>query len=185
MLSMNPQGVIYNGTFSKLLSPGLRVGFVVAPPSIIGKLVQVKQAADLHTPSFTQRIVYEVIKDGFLDGHIPMIRELYASQCKVMLDAMAEHFPRSARWSAPRGGMFIWVTLPAEIDCQILLEQAISQQVAFVPGAPFYSQAAEQNTLRLSFVTVPADKIQLGIKRLGSLINEMLRTQSKRVTSTR
>jgi 2-aminoadipate transaminase len=114
-----------------------------------------------------------------------MIRELYASQCKVMLDAMAEHFPRSARWSAPRGGMFIWVTLPAEIDCQILLEQAISQQVAFVPGAPFYSQAAEQNTLRLSFVTVPADKIQLGIKRLGSLINEMLRTQSKRVTSTR
>jgi 2-aminoadipate transaminase len=172
LLSMNEQGVIYTGSFSKLLSPGLRVGYVIAPEPIFRKLVQVKQAADLHTPSFTQRIVHQVIKDGFLEEHIPTIRALYASQCRVMLDALAAHFPESARWSCPEGGMFIWVTLPEGIDCAALLERAVARNVAFVPGAPFFSSAPEHNKMRLSFVTVPAAKIWAGVKVLGELIAE-------------
>jgi 2-aminoadipate transaminase len=172
--SMNPDGVVYTGSFSKLLSPGMRVGYVIAPAPIYAKLVQVKQAADLHTPSLTQRIVYEVIEDGFLETHIPRIRELYARQCAAMLEALQQHFPASVRWNAPQGGMFIWVTLPAQLDSARLLEKAIAQKVAFVPGAPFFCAAPQQNTLRLSFVTVPAEKIRAGIERLGALIRAEL-----------
>ena len=93
LLSMMPDQVVHMGSFSKVLAPGLRVGYVIAPPDVHRKLVQAKQAADLHTPSFTQRIVYEAVKDGFLDTHIPTIRALYGERCKVMLDAMKEHFP--------------------------------------------------------------------------------------------
>jgi 2-aminoadipate transaminase len=128
----------------------------------------------LHTPSFTQRIVYEVIKDGFLDTHIPTIRELYAKQCSAMLAAMKEYFPTQAHWNAPQGGMFIWVTLPQHVDCDQLLQKAIANNIAFVPGAPFFSGAPERNTMRLSFVTVPVEKIQQGIKRLGELIADLL-----------
>ncbi len=170
LFSMNQSGVLYTGSFSKLLSPGMRVGYVIAPDAIYRKLVQAKQAADLHTPSFTQRIVYEVIKDGFLDTHIPTTRDLYGKQCNAMLDALQAYFPKEAHWNAPQGGMFIWVTLPKQIDCTKLLEKAIANNIAFVPGAPFYSGTPERNTLRLSFVTVPVEKIQEGIKKLGKLI---------------
>jgi 2-aminoadipate transaminase len=170
LLSMNPDGVVHMGTFSKLLAPGLRVGYVIAPPELNRKLVQAKQAADLHTPSFTQRIVYEAVKDGFLDQHIPTIRALYAQQCQTMVDALAKYFPPSATWNRPEGGMFIWVKLPAHIDSMALLDQAIAQNVAFVPGAPFYANDPQSNTLRLSFVTVPQAKIEEGIARLGALI---------------
>lgn len=174
LLSMNADGVVYTGSFSKVLAPGLRVGFVVAPDAIYGKLVQAKQAADLHTPSFTQRIVYEVVKDGFLDQHIPTIRDLYGKQCAAMLSALKQYFPPQAQWNAPQGGMFIWVTLPKHVHCGELLKKAIANNIAFVPGAPFFSGVPEHNTLRLSFVTVPAEKIQIGIKRLGELIAEAL-----------
>jgi 2-aminoadipate transaminase len=170
LFSMHQQGVLYTGSFSKLLAPGMRVGYVIAPDTIYRKLVQAKQAADLHTPSFTQRIVYEVIKDGFLETHIPTIRDLYGKQCQAMLAALKQYFPTQARWNAPQGGMFIWVTLPKHIDCSKLLEKAIANNIAFVPGAPFFSGTPEHNTLRLSFVTVPEEKIQQGIKKLGELI---------------
>ena len=173
--SIYPEGVLYTGSFSKLLSPGMRVGYVVAPEAIFKKLVQVKQAADLHTPSFTQRIVHEVIKDGFLDQHIPAIRELYAHQCQAMLAALKQHFPSAAHWNPPQGGMFIWVSLPPQIDTTRLLEQAIARDVAFVPGAPFFCATPQTNTLRLSFVTVPVEKIQTGVARLGELIAGELR----------
>jgi 2-aminoadipate transaminase len=178
LLSMNQSGVLYTGSFSKLLAPGLRVGYVIAPDVIYKKLVQAKQAADLHTPSFTQRIVYEVIKEGFLDQHIPTIRTLYAKQCAAMLEAMQQHFPKEASWNAPQGGMFIWVTLPKSIDTEKLLEKAIAYNIAFVPGAPFFSGNPERNCLRLSFVTVPVEKIQQGVKMIGELIAAELATQS-------
>jgi 2-aminoadipate transaminase len=142
--------------------------------------VQAKQAADLHTPSFTQRIVYEAVKDGFLDEHIPTIRDLYGQQCEAMLAALRTYFPKEAHWNAPRGGMFIWVTLPKHVDCTKLLEKAIANNIAFVPGAPFYSGTPEHNTLRLSFVTVPVEKIQLGMKRLGELIAEEIQAEATR-----
>ena len=173
LLSMNPEGVVHMGSFSKVLAPGLRVGYLIAPEGLHRKLVQAKQAADLHTPSFTQRMVYEVVKDGFLDRHVPEICALYADQCRVMLDALSRHFPASARWNRPEGGMFIWVKLPPGVDSSALLIKAIAQNVAFVPGAPFYANEPQTNTLRLSFVTVPPEKIEEGMTRLGKLVKEV------------
>ena len=170
MVAMNPNGVIYMGSFSKVLTPGIRLGYVVAPLPLVRKLEQAKQAADLHTAQLTQMVVHEVVKDGFLAQHIPTIRALYAQQCQVMLDAMAQHFPSSVTWTRPEGGMFIWVTLPRHIDSMKLLDEAIAEHVAFVPGAPFYANEAQHNTLRLSFVTVPPEKIREGIAKLGGLI---------------
>jgi 2-aminoadipate transaminase len=137
---------------------------------LIRKLEQAKQAADLHTAQLTQMVVHEVIKDGFLTSHIPTIRKLYADQCQAMLAALTEFFPASVTWTKPEGGMFIWVTLPEHIDSMRLLDEAIAQNVAFVPGAPFFANAAKHNTLRLSFVTVPKEKIREGVAKLGKLI---------------
>jgi 2-aminoadipate transaminase len=173
LLSLAPAAganVIRLGSFSKVLAPGLRLGYIAANRAIINKLVQAKQATDLHTSTLTQMAVYEIIKDGFLTQHLPVVRELYRKQCGYMLDAIAEHFPSDVAYTRPEGGMFIWVTLPAHIDSSVLLAQAIAEKVAFVPGAPFYASAPVHNTLRLSFVTVPETKIRAGIATLGRLI---------------
>jgi 2-aminoadipate transaminase len=170
MLSMAPDHIVHLGSFSKVLAPGLRVGYIIAPEELIFKLVQAKQATDLHTPSFTQRIVYEVIKDGFLDTHVPTIRELYRNQCAAMLASLERYMPEGVSWNRPEGGMFVWVNLPAQIDSMKLLEEAVAQNVAFVPGGPFFASEAQHNTLRLSFVTVPPAKIDEGVSRLGALI---------------
>jgi len=170
MVAMNPEGVIYMGSFSKVLTPGIRLGYVCAPLPLVRRLELAKQAADLHTAQLTQMVVYDVVKDGFLDQHIPTIRTLYGNQCQAMLDAMDQHFPKEVTWTRPEGGMFIWVTLPKQIDAMKLLDQAIAARVAFVPGAPFYATDPETNTLRLSFVTVPPERIREGIAILGQLI---------------
>jgi len=170
MLTMNPDGVIYMGSFSKVLTPGIRLGYVVAPLPLMHKLEQAKQAADLHTAQLTQMVVYEVIKDGFLDEHIPTIRTFYSGQCDIMLDALKKYFPASVSWTKPDGGMFIWVTLPKHIDSMALGREAIAQNVAFVPGVPFYAGVPETNTMRLSFVTVSPEHIYEGIEKLGKLI---------------
>ncbi|MBV7535332.1 PLP-dependent aminotransferase family protein [Duganella sp. sic0402] len=170
MVAMNPDGVIYMGSFSKVLTPGIRLGYVVAPLPLARRLELAKQAADLHTSQLTQMVVHEVIKDGFLEQHIPKIRALYGDQCQVMLDAMAQHFPAGVEWTKPEGGMFIWVTLPKHINAMQLLDEAIAQKVAFVPGSPFYANEPASNTLRLSFVTVPPERIRHGIEILGKLI---------------
>ncbi|MBU6494409.1 MAG: PLP-dependent aminotransferase family protein, partial [Burkholderiales bacterium] len=178
LLSLAPDQVIHLGSFSKVLAPGLRLGYVIAPPAVHFKLVQAKQAADLHSPSLLQRVVYEVVKDGFLDAHIPTIRQLYSAQCRAMLDALARHMPTGAHWNQPAGGMFIWVTLPGNIDTMQLLEQAVAHNVAFVPGAPFFANGAPTNTLRLSFVTVPPAKIEQGVATLAGLITAALDRQA-------
>jgi len=170
MVAMNPDGVIYMGSFSKVLTPGIRLGYVVAPLPLVRRLELAKQAADLHTSQLTQMVVHEVIKDGFLQQHIPKIRSLYGNQCQAMLDALTEFFPAGVEWTRPEGGMFIWVTLPKHIDAIKLLDEAIAQKVAFVPGAPFYANDPATNTLRLSFVTVPPERIRTGIAILGKLI---------------
>jgi len=174
LLSMNPDGVIYMGSFSKVLAPGLRLGYVVAPPALHFKLCQAKQAADLHTPTFTQRVAYETIKDGLLDTHIPTIRALYSKQCNVMLDALSRHMPAGVKWNKPEGGMFIWVELPEGLDSMAILEQAVARNVAYVPGAPFYASNPRLNTLRLAFVTVPAERIEQGVTILGDLLREAI-----------
>jgi 2-aminoadipate transaminase len=170
MLDMNPDGIVYMGSFSKVLTPGIRLGYVVAPLPLVRRLELAKQAADLHTAQLTQMVVHEVVKDGFLARHIPTIRTLYANQCQAMLAAMDECFPAGVSWTRPEGGMFIWVTLPRHIDAMRLLDQAIAARVAFVPGAPFYANEPQINTLRLSFVTVSPARIREGIAILGKLI---------------
>jgi 2-aminoadipate transaminase len=172
LLSMAPDHIVYLGSFSKVLAPGLRVGYLIAPEELHFKLVQAKQATDLHTPSFTQRVVHEVVKNGFLDTHVPAIRALYRDQCQAMLAALERYMPKGVKWNQPEGGMFVWVDLPASIDSMNLLEAAITQNIAFVPGGPFFANEAQRNTLRLSFVTVPPAKIDEGIARLAALIRE-------------
>ncbi|MBO9536059.1 PLP-dependent aminotransferase family protein [Herbaspirillum sp.] len=175
MLSMNPSGVIYMGSFSKVLTPGIRLGYVVAPRPLVLKMEQAKQATDLHTAQLTQMVVYEAIKDGFLDQHVPTIRKLYGDQCQAMLDALQQYFPAGCSWSKPEGGMFVWVTLPKHIDTGALLNEAVEKEkVAFVPGAPFFANTPEKNTMRLSFVTVPPEQIRAGVERLGKLIASKL-----------
>jgi len=172
LLSMAPDHIVHLGSFSKVLAPGLRVGYIIAPEELHFKLVQAKQATDLHTPSFTQRVVHEVVKDGFLDTHVPTIRALYRDQCQSMLAALERYMPEGVSWNRPEGGMFVWVDLPAGIDSMKLLEAAVAQNVAFVPGGPFFANEAQSNTLRLSFVTVPPAKIDEGVARLAALIRE-------------
>ena len=168
--------VIRLGSFSKVLAPGLRLGYIVAPAEIIDKLVQIKQATDLHSPTITQMAVFEAIKGGFLNEHLPAVRDLYKRQCQYMLDAMDEYFPEGVQWTRPEGGMFLWVTLPDHMDAQELLHLAVENKVAFVPGEPFYAAGtkAQRNTLRLSFVTVTEDRIREGIQTLARLIQEQM-----------
>lgn len=172
--SLAPKQVIHLGSFSKVLAPGLRLGYVIADDALIAKLVQIKQAADLHTPSFTQQVVYEIVSQGFLKGHIPEIRTLYAERCRAMLAALKKHMPEGVHWNRPEGGMFIWVTLPESLDSTELLTEAIRERVAFVPGAPFYATSPRANTFRLSFVTVEPARIEEGVQRLGRLVARQL-----------
>ena len=174
LAARNPDGVVYLGSFSKVLAPGLRLGYVVAPREIAPKLLQAKQAADLHTPGFNQRVVHEIVKDGFLDRHVPQIRALYKAQRDAMLAALDRHMPPGVRWNRPAGGMFLWVELPATMSATDLLPPAVARGVAFVPGAPFYAQAGQVNTLRLSYVTASAAEIETGVAALGATVRAAL-----------
>ncbi len=179
LTSRNPDNSIYLGSFSKVLAPGLRLGYIVAPSFLMPKLLQAKQAADLHTPTFNQRIVVEVLKDGFLDRHVPTIRELYKSQCHVMLDALEQEMSGlDVSWNKPIGGMFLWVRLPAGLSAVDLLPKAVDRGVAFVPGVPFYASNPDPRTMRLSYVTASADQIRRGIAALAETIREALAVQS-------
>ena len=175
LLARWPEGVIYLGSFSKILAPGLRLGYVVAPPALYPKLLQAKQAADLHTPGFNQRVVAEVIKDGFLDRHVPTIRARYHAQRDVILAALARELGETgARWTEPQGGMFVWVRLPEGLDAQALLPAAVDAGMAFVPGAPFYAEQPDARTLRLSFVTATPAEIERGMAALGQVVRAAL-----------
>jgi len=167
-----PEGTVYLGSFSKVLAPGLRLGYVVAPKALGPKLLQAKQAADLHTPGFNQRVVHEVIRDGFLLKHVPTIRERYRAQRDAMSAALKAHMPSGCRWNTPRGGMFFWIELPAGMDAVALFPKAVARGMAYVPGAAFYADQARANTLRLSFVTVSPEEITRGIEMLAQTLKE-------------
>jgi 2-aminoadipate transaminase len=172
LTARNPEGCIYLGSFSKVLAPGLRLGFIVAPPVMFPKLLQAKQAADLHSPGFNQRMIAEVMKDGFLDRHIPTIRALYKSQRDAMLAALKKDMPSDVSWNTPVGGMFLWARLPEGMNAQELLPKAVDKGVAFVPGAAFYNDHADPRSMRLSFVTPNVDEIRTGVAALAAAIRE-------------
>ncbi|MES2939739.1 MAG: PLP-dependent aminotransferase family protein [Pseudomonadota bacterium] len=175
LAARNPEGVIYMGSFSKVLAPGIRMGFVVAPHAMVPRLLQVKQAADVHTAIFNQRVVTEVIKDGFLDRHVPKIRTMYKAQRDVMLAALERELgDLDASWNKPDGGMFLWVRLPEGVDAAALLPKAVENGVAFVPGTAFYASDPDPRTMRLSFVTASVEQINTGIAALGATIRQAM-----------
>jgi 2-aminoadipate transaminase len=164
--------VIYLSTFSKTLAPGLRLGWVIAPPEVISKLVQAKQGADLHTATFNQMVAYEVSRGGFLDRHIHLIRKVYGERREVMLASMDRFFPPEVEWTHPQGGLFLWGTLPSYMDANDLLRACLDRKVAFVPGEHFHPTGGGKNTMRINFSNATPENIQEGINRLGTTIAE-------------
>jgi len=165
-----PEGVLYLGSFSKVLAPGLRLGYIVAPALLYPKLLQAKQAADLHTAIFNQRVVYDVLASGMLDEHVQAIRARYRRHRDAMAAALDRHMTGLAVWERPVGGMFFWLELAHGLDAMALLPDAVEAGVAYVPGAPFYAQSPRADTLRLSFVTVPPEKIEAGVAALAGVL---------------
>jgi 2-aminoadipate transaminase len=178
LCARNPQGCIYLGSFSKILAPGLRLGYMVAPKSVYPKLLQAKQAADLHSPGFNQRVAFEVMQNDFLQHHTAGIRALYRAQRDAMLEALTLHFPPAdgepmLQWNRPAGGMFLWARLRQGLGAAELLPRAVARGVAFVPGAPFFAGDADARCLRLSFVTPSVEEIRHGVAALAQAIREM------------
>jgi 2-aminoadipate transaminase len=173
LTARNPDGCVYLGSFSKILAPGLRLGYLVAPKQLYPKLLHAKQASDLHTPNFNQRVVARLMRDGFIERHIPSIRALYKAQRDAMLAALdTEMAGLDVSWNAPEGGMFLWARLPAGMNAHELLPKAVENGVAYVAGAPFYAGNVNLSTLRLSFVTASSEQIRKGIAALARTIRE-------------
>jgi 2-aminoadipate transaminase len=174
--------VIYLSTFSKLLAPGLRLAWVIAPEQVIRKLVITKQGADLHTASFNQYVAYEVGKGGFLDEHVKYIRAVYKERRDVMLEMMEEMFPPEVTWTRPAGGMFLWGIMPEHMDAAEVLKVALQRKVAFVPGEAFHATGGGKNTMRINFSYSNPDTIREGITRLGLTLKELLHEGEKIAT---
>jgi 2-aminoadipate transaminase len=173
--SMGRDLVIELGTFSKIISPGLRIGWGVVSTEIMVMFERLKQGADLHTNTFAQYVVYEYIKAGNLDSHIEEIKTEYRKRREVMVEALKEHFPEGVKWFEPEGGLFLWVELPSGISASNLLPKAVEEKVAYVPGKPFYPHEDKDNTLRLNFSNASPDLIREGIKRLGNVFKESIK----------
>jgi 2-aminoadipate transaminase len=166
--------VIYLGTFSKILAPGFRLGWVIAGQAAIEGILHAKQPSDLHTGVAQQMATYYVARDGFVDGHVEHIKDFYRERRDVMLQALSEHFPRDAHFTRPAGGLFVWAELPQDIDTRELLLEAVANKVAFVPGQGFHPDHSGRNTMRLNFSNVPPEMLREGIARLGRCIASRL-----------
>ena len=170
IISLHKENTVYLGTFSKTLAPGIRLGWMIAPEVAMERLVQAKQGADLHTGTYVQMLAYDIASRGILKRHVQTVRQVYRERRDVMLAAMEEHFPKEVAWTRPQGGLFIWVRCPEGVDTEPLLEKALEEKVAFVPGFAFFPDGSGKNAMRLNFSAMPPDKIQVGIKRLGRVL---------------
>ncbi len=168
-----PKNTVLLGSFSKTVAPALRLGWMVAQPPIMDKLVIAKQAADLHTDYLAQRILHRYVSDNDIDAHIATIIHQYGKQKDAMIEAIKDFFPSGIQYTNPEGGLFLWVTLPEGMSSMKLFEAAIAKKVAFVPGAPFYVDRKDSNTLRLNFSGSDEATIVEGIKRLGDSIRAL------------
>ena len=172
--SMDETGiVVYLGTFSKILAPGLRLGWVAADKTILHRYVLAKQGADLHTSSLVQLLAARFMLDHDIEVHIAHLREVYRARRDAMLAALEEHFPPDVGFTRPAGGLFLWVELPEEMDARRLLEHALDERVAFVPGECFFPGGGHKNTLRLNFSAMPEDRITEGVSRLGRVLSSV------------
>jgi len=173
--------VIYLSTFSKTLAPGLRLGWVVAPKDVIARLVQAKQGTDLHTSTLDQMIAYEVARGGFIDLHVRRIRDVYRRRRDLMLASLERAFPdpsAGVRWTRPQGGLFLWVMVPEWIDTALVLEDAVRERVAFVPGAAFHPLGGGRNTMRLNFSNATEPMIEEGIARLARALEKRMQARA-------
>ena len=170
LLSMDAGRVAYLGSFSKVLSPGIRLGYIVAPPALARRLEQAKQASDLHSSTLLQRVVFEIVRNGFLDEHLQASRALYRRHAEALDASLRVHLSDHAQWQAPGGGMFLWLRLSHGLDAQAMLESALDAGVAYVPGAPFFAAAPDHATLRLCFSTVGPAAIERGIATLAQVV---------------
>jgi 2-aminoadipate transaminase len=169
-----PEQGIITGSFSKIIAPGMRMGWIVAPPEIFSQLVTAKQATDLHSNYLTQRIIHRFLTNSDVESHIRRIKESYRRQRDTMVGAIEEQFPPDVTYTRPDGGMFVWVTLPEGFSSMDLFDIAIKDNVAFVPGNPFYTDGGGSNSMRLNYSNASDDVIVEGIRRLGHAIREML-----------
>ena len=174
--AMDDKGVvIYMATFSKILSPGIRLAYVVAPEEIAKKMIIAKQSMDLCTSTFTQKIAYYYIKNGYIKGHLPKIIEMYKRKRDIMLQALKEYFPPGCKWTHPRGGMFLWVELPEYINTVEMFPEAIEKKVAYVTGKSFFVDGNGLNTMRLNFTNASDEEIREGIKRLAEVVKKRIK----------
>ena len=172
--SLDEEFIIYAGTFSKILSPGVRLGWACAPAPVLAKMNLGKQAADLCSSSISQYFVSAYFDSGPWENYVRSVNEVYRRRRDVMLDALAEHFPREAEWTHPRGGLFIWATLPDYIDTTDLLARGLEEHVAFVPGRAAYVDGRGGSSMRLNFSGVGEDDIREGIRRIGEIVREQV-----------
>jgi 2-aminoadipate transaminase len=173
-----PENTVLLGSFSKIVIPSFRIGWIVARADIMEKLIIAKQASDLHTNYFGQRIILQYLNDFDIDEHIRKIREAYGKQREAMVNAIREDFPKEVFYTEPEGGMFLWITLPEGMSALEVFKRAIEQKVAFVPGDPFYVNKKDVNTLRLNYSSVDEETIRTGIKRLGDVLKMMMGTDT-------
>jgi 2-aminoadipate transaminase len=178
LVTLAKERTLYLCTFSKTLSPGIRLGWIVAPQVVISKLVQAKQGTDLHTSTFLQMVANDICQRGILRQHVKRIRATYKERRDTMLDAMAEFFPDEVRWTRPAGGLFLWVKTPEEVNTVELLQTAVAEKVAYVPGNAFYPDGNPEglHTMRLNFSYCPPEIIAEGIRRLGVALKKALIT---------
>lgn len=173
--SLAPGVTLHLGTFSKILAPGLRLGWVIGPKPWVSKLAQVKQSADLHTSTLSQHVALEVMNSGAIDSHIDLTCQGYGARCRAMLDSIEAHFPQGSKWTVPTGGMFVWVELPEGVNTAELLPQVVAEEkVAYVSGAPFHPNGGGENTMRLNFTHAAPDVVRDGVARLGGALTRAL-----------
>ncbi len=166
--------VIYLSTFSKILAPGLRLAWVVAPDTVIRKLALAKQGTDLNTSAFNQIVAHEVGQHGFIDRHVEVMKKVYLERRNAMLDSLEEHMPEGVTWTHPEGGLFLWMTLPSDLNSTEMLPETIEENVAYVPGEFFHPDGSGKNTIRLNFSFCCPDKINEGVSRLGKAFKKKL-----------
>ena len=180
LLSMDTKGLVaYMGTFSKTFCPGLRIGWVAAAPELLEPFITIKQSSDLHTATLNQQIVDAYMEKYDLDAHVEEIKVLYRNRRDLILKTLKEELPACVTFTHPKGGLFLWVTLPEGVNARDVLATCIEKKVAFVPGGPFFPNGGKENMLRINYSNMPEDRIVEGVKRMGVALKDALAACTK------